>query len=166
MPFLKHQPVSPIVGAEGTGGGAVQFRHMIVLAFAAGALASSGVAAVEHGVASWAAAVIALCIAGSALYRLSEERALLGSRAIAMATVTHWEESEGLEGGRFYSVQYRFFGADGKGYVGRATSPAELPQVGAVLPVSYNHVDPTQNLPLATFWFFRFTYTGFARWAG
>lgn len=104
-----------------------------------------------------------LRVAGTALHRLRKE-SLLGGRATTIATVTHWGKAEGPEGGHFYSVQYRFLGPDGKEYIGKATSQVELPPVGGALPISYTHVDPTENLPLATFWFFRFSYTGFAKW--
>jgi hypothetical protein len=33
-----------------------------------------------------------------------------------------------------------------------------------MLPISSSSNDPNKNLPLATFWFYRFTYTGFAKW--
>ena len=78
-------------------------------------------------------------------------------RATTLAMVTHWEIAEGSEGGQVYSVQYRFVGPDGKGHVGQQTSPVLLPQLGEPLPISYMRVDPSQNLPLATFWFYRFT---------
>ena len=88
----------------------------------------------------------------------------MAGHATTIATVTYWEKVDGLEGGASYSVRYRFLGPDGKEYVGRETSQVELPQEGEMLPISYMCVDPTRNLPLATFWFYRFTYTGFAKW--
>jgi hypothetical protein len=60
-------------------------------------------------------------------------------------------------------VQYQFLGPDGKVFSGQETSQVEVPQQGEMLPISYLTDDPRQNLPLATFWFFRFTYTGFAK---
>ncbi len=91
---------------------------------------------------------------------------MLTGRASTIATVTQWEEAEGVEGGHFYSVQYRFSDPGGKEYNGKDTSRSELPQVGDKLPILYLCADPTQNLPLATFWFYRFTYAGFAKWMG
>ena len=88
---------------------------------------------------------------------------MLKGCATTIATVSHWERDAGSEGGNVYSVKYRFL-VDGKEYVGKATSQVELPTVGEMLPISYMYSDPTLNLPLATFWFFRFTYIGFARW--
>ena len=61
-------------------------------------------------------------------------------------------------------MRYQFLGPDGKVYFGKETSHVELPQQGEMLPISSLADDPSQNLPLATFWFFRFTYTGFAKW--
>ena len=164
MPLLQNQPESDSVAAKSGGRGAAEFRPMVSLAFFAGVLIPGGIAVVEHGVATWIAVAVMLCVAGTALHRLRKERALLNGRATTIATVTHWERAEGSEGGHFYSVQYRFLGPDGKEYMGKATSQVEIPPVGEMLPISYMYVDPTQNLPLAMFWFFRFTYTGFAKW--
>ena len=164
MPILQNQPESHVAVAEVEGRGAAEFRPIVALAFIAGVLIPGSIALVEHGVATWIAVAITLYVAGTALHRLRRERALLNGCATTIATVTHWEKAEGAEGGHFYSVQYRFFGPDAKEYVGKATSQVELPPVGEMLPISYTYVDPTQNLPLATFWFFRFTYTGFAKW--
>ena len=118
----------------------------------------------EHGVPTWIAVAITLGVIGTALHRLRKERALLNGRATTIATVTHWERDPGSVGGHVYSVEYRFLGPDGKEYVGKATSQVELPSAGEMLPISYMYFDPTVNLPLATFWFFRFTYTGIAKW--
>ena len=164
MPLLQNQPESHTVAARSEGRGAAEFRPIVALAFIAGVLIPLSIALVEHGVTTWIAVAITLCVAGTALHRLRKERALLNGRATTTATVTHWEKAEGLEGGHFYRVQYRFLGPDGKEYVGKATSQAELPAVGEMLPILYMCVDPNLNLPFATFWFFRFTYTGFAKW--
>ncbi len=164
MPPLQNQPESHAAGAKSEGRGTAEFRPIVALAFIAGVLIPGSIALVEHGVATWIAVAITFCVAGTALHRLRKERTLLNGRATTIATVTHWEKAEGSEGGHFYLVQYRFLGSDGKEYVGKATSQIELPPVGEMLPISYMYVDPTRNLPLATFWFFRFTYTGFAKW--
>jgi hypothetical protein len=164
MPLLQNQPESHTVAAKSEGRGAAEFRPIVAVAFIAGVLIPGSIALVEHGVATWIAVAITLCVAGTALHRLRKERALLNGRATTIATVTHWERAEGSEGGHFYSVQYRFLGPDAKEYVGKATSQVELPPVEEMLAISYVYADPTLNLPLATFWFFRFTYTGFAKW--
>jgi hypothetical protein len=164
MPVLQNHTESHVVVPEGESRGGAEFRPIVALAFIAGVLIPGSISVIEHGVATWIALAITLCVAGTALHRLRKERALLNGRATTIATVTHWEKAEGAEGGHFYSVQYRFLGPDGKGYMGKATSQVELPPVGKILPISYIYIDPTQNLPLATFWFFRFTYTGFAKW--
>ena len=164
MPLLQTKSESQAVAAKSEGRGAAEFRPVVALAFFAGVLITGSIALVEHGVGTWIAIAITLCIAGTALHRLRKERALLNGRATTIATVTHWERAEGSEGGHFYSVQYLFIGPDGKEYLGKATSGVELPPVGEMLTISYLYVDPTLNLPLATFWFFRFTYIGFAKW--
>ena len=141
-----------------------EFRPIVALAFSAGVLVPACIALVEHGVATWIAAAITLCVTATALCRLLKERALLSGRATTLAMVTHCERAEGSEGGHIYSAEYRFFGPDGKEYFGKTTSQVELPQAGEVLPISYMYANPTVNLPLATFWFFRFSYIGFAKW--
>ena len=164
MPLLQNQPESHAVAAKSEGRGTAEFRPIVALAFIAGVLIPGSIALVEHGIATWIAIAITLGVVGTALHRLRKERALLNGHATTIATVTHWERNPGLEGGHVYSVEYRFLGPDGTEYVGKATSQVELPPVGEMLPISYMYSDPTLNLPLATFWFFRFTYTGFAKW--
>ena len=164
MPLFQNQLESHVAVALGEGRGAAEFRPIVALAFVAVVLIPDSIALVEHGVATWIAFAITLCVAGIALYRLRKERALLHGRTTTIATVIHWEKAEGSEGGHFYSVQYRFLGPDGKEYISKVTSQVELPQVGEKLPISYPYIDPTQNLPLPTFWFYRFTYSGFSEW--
>jgi hypothetical protein len=164
MPLLQNQTESNTGSAESAGRGAAEFRPIVALAFASGVLIPGSIALVEHGIATWVALAITFYIAGTALHRLRRERLLLVGRATTIATVTHWEKAEGSEGGHIYSVRYHFLDSDGKEYVGKETSQVELPQEAEMLPISYMCVDPSQNLPLATFWFYRFTYTGFAKW--
>ena len=164
MPHLQNQPDSVPVAAESGGRGSAEFRPIVALAFVAGVLIPGSIALVKHGVAAWIAVTITLCVAGTALHRLRKERALFNGRATTIATVTHWEKTEGSEGGHCYSVRYRFLGPDGKEYVGEETSQVELPQEGELLPISYMCANPSKNLPLATFWFYRFIYSGFAKW--
>ncbi len=163
MPTLQIQPGSNPVTAGAAARGAADFRPLVDLAFVAGVLIPGGIALAEHGIATWVCAAIGIYVAGVEIRRLLEERALLAGRATTIATITHWEKSELSEGGYDYSVQYRFLGPSGKEYVGKDSSQ-ELPHQGEMLPVSYLRADPSQNLPLATFWFYRVTYTGFAGW--
>src|SRR6266702_4656734 len=125
MPLLQNQPKSDPVESEISGRGTAEFRPIVALAFVAGVLIPGSIALVEHRIATWVAVAITLCVAGTALYRLRKGRALLTGRATTIATVTHWEKSEGSEGGHFYSVRYRFLGPNGKAYAGKATSPVE-----------------------------------------
>jgi hypothetical protein len=164
MPTLQIQPRSTPVTAGVAARGAAEFRPLVALAFVAGVLTLAGIALAEHGIATWVCAAIGIYVASVGIRRLLKEHALLAERATTIATVTHWEKSELSDGGYDYSVQYRFLGPNGKEYVGRDSSQEELPQHGEMLPVSYLCADPRQNLPLATFWFYRFTYTGFAGW--
>ena len=130
---LQNQPESHTVAARSEGRGAAEFRPIVALAFIAGVLIPVSIAwlnTVYNGLPS-----LYLCVAGTALHRLRKERALLNGRATTTATVTHWERAEGLEGRHLSRVRYRFLGPDGKEYVGKATSQAELPAVGEMLPI-------------------------------
>jgi hypothetical protein len=164
MMSAKLQPEASPATTQIAGRAAAEFRPGIALAFCAGVFVCGAIALSEHGIGSVVFAAIGVAAAGIALRRLRQERALLEDRATTIATVTHWEESEASDGGRSYAVKYRFLGPNGKEYLGKETSQVELPRKGELLPVSYLRDDPTQNLPLATFWFYRFTYTGFAGW--
>lgn len=150
--------------SEVAGRSAAEFRLVVALGWAAAVLVPASIALVEHGVAAWVSGAISICLASLALYRLQKERLLLKGRTTTIATVTHWQRAENTDGGYSYSVRYQFQGPDGKVCSGKETSQVDLPQQGEMLPVSYLTDDPSQNLPLATFWFFRFTYTGFAKW--
>lgn len=149
---------------EVSGRSAAEFRLVAALGWAAIVIVPASIALVEHGAAAWISGAISICIASLALYRLQKERLLLKGRTTTIATVTYWEKTNDSDGGYSYSVRYQFRGAEGKVYSGKETSEVELPQQGEMLPISYLTDDPSQNLPLATFWFFRFTYTGFAKW--
>lgn len=141
-----------------------EFRPIVVVAVVAGVLITACVALTQHGIAAWALAAISILIAGFALHRFRKESLLLRGRATTIATITDLDRIEGVEGGYSYSVQYEFVGPDGRTYVGKDKTRVELPDRGELLPVSYLRNDPSQNLPLATFWFFHFTYTGFRDW--
>ena len=53
------------------------------------------------------------------------------------------------DGGYSYSVRYRFFGPDGKAYLGKSgTTDKALPQEGATIPVPYTPEDPSKNRTL------------------
>jgi hypothetical protein len=136
----------------------------VALGWVAVVLVPASIAFVEHGVGAWVSGAISICLASLAVHRLRKERLLLKGRTTTIATVTHWQRDENSDGGYSYSVRYQFLCADGQTCSGKETSQVELPQQGEMLPVSYLTDDPSQNLPLATFWFFRFTYTGFTKW--
>lgn len=143
---------------------AAELRPIVVVGFSAGVLISAGIALRQHGLTAWILAAISASIASLALLRFQKELHLLKSRTTTIAKITDWEKTPNSDGGYSYSVRYEFFGADGNKYVGKETTQVELPTKGEMLPVSYRCDDPAQNLPLATFWFFHFTYTGFREW--
>ena len=150
--------------SESTSRSATEFRPIVVVAFIAGILITAGMALTERGLAAWVFGAISLLTASMAGYRFRRESLLLRGCATTIATITDWERTEGAEGGYSYSVRYKFVGPDGRTYEGKEESQVELPKKGESLPVSYRTDDPSQNLPLATFWFFHFTYTGFREW--
>ncbi len=141
-----------------------EFRPGMAAAFFAGVLIPAVIAGCEHGIAVWALSAISATVACVALTRIKAEWALVSGRTTTIATVTQWRKTQATEGGSVYSVRYRFFGPDNREFVGKQDSSVELPREGEMLPIAYNHQDPTQNIPLPTFWFYRFTYTGFASW--
>jgi hypothetical protein len=158
MPTQRQPEVNPAT-PQTAGRSAAEFRPGVALAFIVGVVVSGSIGLFEHGRA-WVCDAISIFVAGIALRRLRREQILLEGRATTIATVMHWEESECADGGRDYSVKYRFLGTD----LGQETSQVELPREGEMLPVSYVRDEPARNLPLAKFWFYRFTYTGFAGW--
>jgi hypothetical protein len=94
------------------------------------------------------------------LYKLRKERTLLSHYKTVVATVSNWSRAERTDGGYSYSVRYRFLGPDGKVYLGESgTTDRALPQEGETISVLYTPGDPTKNRTLATFLFYRFTYT-------
>ncbi len=141
-----------------------ELRPIVIVGFVAGILITAGIALAQHGLAAWTLAAISVSVVGVGLYRLRKETLLLRGRATTIATITAWERIEGSDGGYSYSVRYEFLTPDGRMYSGKETTQVELPAKGGLLPVSYRSDDPTKNLPLATFWFFKFTYTGFREW--
>jgi hypothetical protein len=141
-----------------------EFRPVVAIGFVAGAILPAYIAIAEHGPGAFFAAVISACVAGFALNRFRNERLLLDGRTTTIGTVTQWEKSENSGGGYMYSIHYRFLGPDGETCIGQAKSSSELPRRGEALTVSYLPDKPSQNKPLETFWFYRFTYSGFAQW--
>ena len=156
MAILEHQKIPTRTDAE--------FRPAIAVTAVVGVLIPAGIAATEHGAAAWLMAALSATVAYVALMRIRTERALLHGRATTIAIVTEWKITDGIEGGHVYSVRYRFCGPDDREYSGKQDSSVEFPREEEMLPISYNPKDPTQNIPLATFWFYRFTYSGFADW--
>jgi hypothetical protein len=162
--------VAPAVGSNAqikspeTSRSAAELRPIVIVGFGAGVLTPAGIALREHGLAAWILSAISVSIASIALYRFQKELHLLKGRTTAIARVTDWNRTENSEGGYSYSVRYEFVAPDGNKYVGKETTQVELPKKGEMLPISYRRDDPTHNLPLATFWFFHFTYSGFSEW--
>jgi hypothetical protein len=164
MAPLQQQPRPSSENTDTATRGARQFRPIAALAALLGVAAPATIALVEHGFAAWFAAAISAYVAFVVARRMRREHLALEGFSSTIATVTSREVTEGTEGGNFYSIRYRFIGPDGNEYFGSEKSQVELPQEGQMLPVSYKSDDPNQNLPMATFWFYRFTYTGFANW--
>lgn len=139
-------------------------RPIVTVGFIAAVLMTAGMAPTQHGIAAWTLAAVSVSVAAVGLYRFRKETLLLKGRKTTIATITAWERNPGLDGGYSYSVRYEFIGPNGRVYSGTETTQSELPAKGEMLPVSYQSDDPNENLPLGTFWFFKFTYTGFREW--
>ena len=126
------------------------------------ALASAAVFASVSLFDEWQ--VIVPCIAAAAdlflLLRWWREARLLSIRRIAIATIRERFSPEGPEGGKTYRVHYQFVTGEGKPYAGHAFTRRELPPEGECIPVMYRPEKPQDNLPFASFWFYRFSYDG------
>ncbi len=161
MPLIRNQLKSdPVVGrlaAHST----FEFRKFAALGWFCAAFGTAAIAAFGRGIPAWIAAFTSIVIAAICTYTLRRERSLLRDYGTVAATVSQWSKAEGPDGGYVYSVRYRFLGSDGKVYFGKSgTTARELPPAGSTVPVLYKRSDPSQNAALATFWFYRFTYTG------
>jgi len=160
MPLIRDQLKSDVVMARLTAHSTFEFRLIVALGFVVAVLGAGAIAFLGQGLSAWAAAAISLFSMLVGLYRLRKERTLLEDYELAVATVSQRTVSE-MEAGYSYSVRYRFLGSDGNVYTGKSGSTGKmLPAEGETLPVLYRRSDPNQNSTLATFWFYRFTYTG------
>jgi hypothetical protein len=166
-PRTRYQSIAETNDSEPdlAGRAAVEFRLSVALGFVGAAFTLGVIVIADHSIGRWLWAALSIGVLATGIFRFRKEKALLTEWATAVATVTAWERTEGNEGGYYYSVRYRFIGPDNRAYVGKSGSTAEeLPREGEMLPISYKRSDPTDSLPLMTFWFYGFTYTGFARW--
>jgi hypothetical protein len=153
---LKTDPITERLTAHST----PEFRKIVAFGFLAPLLVAGGIALFARGVDEWVAVGVGISVMAVGLYKLRNERALLSDYQTAVATVSQWSRTE-VEGGYSYSVHYRFLAPDGKVYLGKSGSTDEvLPREGETIPALYRRSDPSQNMALATFWFYRFTYTG------
>jgi hypothetical protein len=161
MPLIREQLNSDPVMARLTAHSTAEFRLVVASGFAALVALAAVVALFTRGTPAWLAAVVCVFLAAIGVYRLRKERALLADYATIVATVSQWSKTEGPDGGYLYSVRYRFLGPDGRLYSGESGSTQKvLPLEGETIPVLYRRADPGRNMPLATFIFYRFTYTG------
>ena len=144
--------------------GVAEFRPATAVAIALGLLVTFAIAVVEHSPGRW----IALSLGFLSLYfvtrRFRKESRLIRECTSTIATVTSWKRAEGTDGGSVYTVGYRFVAEDGHEYTGNDSSHEELPREGQPLRVSYARTNPGKSLPMDSFWFYRFTYSGFAAW--
>jgi hypothetical protein len=160
MPLIRDQLKSDIVTARLTAHSTFEFRPIVALGFVVAVLGAGAITLFGQGLSAWVAAGVSFSSALVGLYRLRKERTLLGDYELAVATVSQRTVTE-MEAGYSYSVRYRFLGSDGKVYIGKSGSTGKvLPEEGETVPILYRSSDPNQNSTLATFWFYRFTYTG------
>jgi hypothetical protein len=137
-----------------------EFRRVAAVGWISVVIGAGAIAIFGRGLPAWVAGCISIITATSGLYRLQKERVLLNDYELVVATVSQWTKTDSTHGGYSYSVRYRFLARDGKVYLGSGSTQRELPKEGETLPILYRRDDPSKNEALATFWFFRFTYTG------
>jgi len=161
MPLIRKELKSDDVTARLAKYSTAEFRVWVAVAFFAAIIAGACASMFSQGVTAVVAGcltLITLVVAGA---RLRRERLLLHNYKTAVATVSEWRRTEGVDGGYLYEIRYRFLVPDGTVYVGSSGACSrELPHQGDTVPVLYRADDPNENLTLASFWFYAFSYTG------
>jgi len=161
MPLIRNQLKSDPVGERLTAHSTFEFRKFAALGWFCAVFGAAVIAVFLRGIPAWIAGFAGIVIATVCVYRLRKERSLLRDYGTVAATVSQWSKADGPDGGYVYSVRYRFLSTDGKVYFGKSgITDRELPPEGSTVPVLYKRSDPSQNEALATFWFYRFSYTG------
>ena len=161
MPLIRDQLKSDPVAERLAAHSPFQFRRFAASGWLFAIIGTAGIAVFGWGVPAWVAGCGSILIAVVGLYRLRKEHLLLRDYQTVIATVSQLTKTEGVEGGWFYSVRYRFAASDGRVYLGKSGSTErELPSERNTIPVLYKRTDPNQNEALATFWFYRFPYIG------
>ena len=107
----------------------------------------------ERGLSRFFYLIFAAAILWDCLLRFRREYAIVGHYGKAVGTVSAHHRMGPRRGAR---IKYSFLSADDKVHIGGVGGTAFLPKEGQTLAVLYKLEDPTINLPLASFWFYRF----------
>ena len=90
------------------------------------------------------------------LIKCGQEQQRIARQKIATGIVQTWKMESDSENGKTYIVTYRFTAADGQSYEGKGTSSRQLAREGEAIAISYEPGKPSDNMPLASYWFFTF----------
>lgn len=79
----------------------------------------------------------------------------IARQKIATGLVLTWKQESDSEGGKTWTITYRF-AVNGVSYDGKGSAQSKLPKEGEPVPISYEPDKPSDSMPLASYWFFKF----------
>jgi hypothetical protein len=110
---------------------------------------------VERDLSGLFCAALAGVLVWNCLKRFKLEHSIVQSHGESLGKVSTYRRI-GTKRGSI--IDYTFPSADNKIYVGAHQGYDVLPQEGQTFLVVYNLADPSLNLPLFSFWFYRFAF--------
>jgi Protein of unknown function (DUF3592) len=161
MPLMRNGLQRDEVTERLTRYSTAEFRVWVATVFVAMIIAGAFASVFAQGTTAVVAACLTVVTLAVGVGTLLKERRLLNDYKTAVATVSEWKRTDGVEGGYYYEVKYRFLASDGKLYIGSSGACSrELPHEGETVPILYRANKPKENLTLASFLFYTFFYTG------
>jgi len=92
--------------------------------------------------------------------RFLRERSMASRRAAVVGIVVDSERSANSDGGYDYWARHEF-DLDGRAYFGEAKATSDkLPERGNAIIILYEPGNPSRNLPIEMFWFYKFSLKG------
>jgi Protein of unknown function (DUF3592) len=92
--------------------------------------------------------------------RFLRERSMASRHDAAVGIVVDSERSASSDGGYDYWARYEF-NLDGHAYFGESKAASDkLPERGGAIIILYEPGNPSRNLPIEMFWFYRFSLKG------
>jgi hypothetical protein len=110
-------------------------------------------AALKQGVAGVFAAILALMLGWNSFSHVKLERSILGNFGESLGTVLEYRRL-GIKRGAV--IVYEFLANDNRTHAGTDRGGLDMPAKGQKLLIIYNLNEPLLNLPLSSFWFYRF----------